>query len=293
MNQRDRFDNEIIHWGVTGKQNSPRMCHKPHFFSILSGRCSYKVKHAWLGMLCAIAFLGKYSAQAQVPASTKQLLVTIAPDWNSHRASMQCYQRESERSGWRPAFQVSWPVLLGRNGLAWGRGIFTPPDDGRPDKQEKDGKAPAGIFKLGSVYGYEAAPPDGTRWPYVQVGAYDAWIDDPKLPHYNEHVRVEAGQVPEWFEGQKMRLGDKAYHWLLEIRHNTDPATPGYGSAIFFHVRRGPDRPTTGCTTMAVEDLETVIRWLRPEANPCYVLLPKDEFEKLRDAWKLPWSAGK
>jgi L,D-peptidoglycan transpeptidase YkuD (ErfK/YbiS/YcfS/YnhG family) len=218
--------------------------------------------------------------------------VAIAADWNTHQATMQCFQREDDSSTWHPAFKNSWPVLIGKKGLAWGRGIFPQPG-GTAEKAEKDWKAPAGLFLLGSVYGYAAAPPDGTRWPYVRVGAYDAWIDDPKLPHYNEHVRVDPANVPEWFQTQKMRLGDNAYRWLIEIRHNTDPATPGFGSAIFLHVRRGPDRPTAGCTSMGVEDLESVIRWLRPEAKPCYVLLPQEEYNRLRDAWKLPWSAGK
>ena len=293
MNQRDRFVNEIIHCDPSEKQNSLGMCAKSHFFPSASGRCNYKVKLALAIALLELGFLGNYLVQAQVPGSARQLLVAIAPDWNSHRANMQCYQRESERAAWKPAFANAWPVLLGKNGLAWGRGIFTPPADSKPIKTEKDGRAPAGVFKLGSVYGYQPAPPDGARWPYVQVGAYDAWIDDPKLPHYNEHVRVEPSQVPDWFEGQKMRLGDKAYRWLIEIRHNTDPAQPGSGSAIFFHVRRGTDRPTAGCTSMGVEDLEAVIRWLRPDAKPCYVLLPQEEFNKLRDPWGLPWTAGK
>jgi L,D-peptidoglycan transpeptidase YkuD (ErfK/YbiS/YcfS/YnhG family) len=292
MNQRDRFVNEIIHRSATGKKNSLRFGHKVHFFRMLEGRCNYKVKLAGLGLLLGIALFGKNALHAQVPASAKQLVVAIAPDWNSHRAVMQCFQREDDGAAWRPAFKNSWQVMIGKNGLAWGRGIFPQPS-GAAEKAEKDGKAPAGLFQLGSVYGYASAPPDGTRWPYMQLGAYDAWIDDPKLPHYNEHVRVDPASVPEWFQSQKMRLGDNAYRWLIEIRHNMDPATPGLGSAIFLHVRRGPDRPTTGCTAMAAEDLETVIRWLRPEAKPCYVLLPQAEYDKLRDAWKLPWSAGK
>jgi L,D-peptidoglycan transpeptidase YkuD (ErfK/YbiS/YcfS/YnhG family) len=75
---------------------------------------------------------------------------------------------------------------------------------------------------------------------------------------------------------------------MLEIRHNPAPAAPGYGSAIFFHVRRGPTKPSAGCTTMAVENLEAMIRWLDPSASPHYVLLPKAEYAALRGAWGLP-----
>ena len=57
-----------------------------------------------------------------------------------------------------------------------------------------------------------------------------------------------------------MRSGDFAYRWLVEIRHNADPPVPGYGSAIFFHIRRGPSRPSAGCTTMAEKNLVELIR---------------------------------
>jgi L,D-transpeptidase catalytic domain len=224
----------------------------------------------------------------QVPDRCTQLIVATAPDWPSNKASAQCWQRADAADKWHPAFKAAWPVLLGRNGMAWGRGVFKIPRTDQPEKIEKDGRSPAGLFELGPVHGYAASPPQGTSWPYLQVGPFDAWIDDPKLPHYNEHVRVDPAHIPAWFASQKMRLGDNAYKWLLEIRHNVNPATPGFGSAIFFHVRRGPDRPTAGCTSMAVENLEALIGWLKPSAHPCYVLLPESEYEKLRKSWHLP-----
>jgi hypothetical protein len=85
-----------------------------------------------------------------------------------------------------------------------------------------------------------------------------------------------------------MRHNDFAYRWLVEIRHNSDPPVPGAGSAIFFHIRRGIDRPTAGCTTMAEPDLVKLITWLRSERHPCYVLLPASEYEKKWQEWHLP-----
>jgi len=251
-------------------------------------QCKYKVNLRILLLAgVSISWL-KTLAISQVPDQARQLLVAVASGWNSQRAMMQCFQRDGENDPWRAAFRAQWPVLLGRNGLAWGRGAFSPPDNNQPRKAEKDGRAPAGIFALGRLHGYAPAAPRGATWPYLQVGPYDAWIDDPRLPHYNEHVRVDPRNMPDWFESQKMRLGDNAYKWLLEIRHNTDPPKPGSGSAIFFHVQRGPDRPTAGCTSMTLEDLERVIVWLRPEAKPHYVLLPRGAYERLRKEWGLP-----
>jgi hypothetical protein len=85
-----------------------------------------------------------------------------------------------------------------------------------------------------------------------------------------------------------MRSGDFAYHWLIEIRHNSDPPVPGAGSAIFFHIRRGVNRPTTGCTTMAQDNLVKVITWLRANRHPCYALLPAGEYDNKWRVWKLP-----
>lgn len=251
-------------------------------------QCKYKVNFRRLLTAGSALFLFDTVLMSQVPDDVRQLLLAIAPGWDSPRAAMQCFQRDGKSDPWRAAFRAEWPVLLGRRGLAWGRGAFSPPDDHQPRKTEKDGRAPAGVFALGRLHGYAPAPPQGATWPYLQVGPYDAWIDDPRLPHYNEHVRVDPRRIPDWFESQRMRLGDNAYKWLLEIKHNTGPPKPGSGSAIFFHVRRGPDRPTAGCTSMALEDLERVIVWLRPEAKPHYVLLPRDAHEKLRINWRLP-----
>ncbi|MES2597486.1 MAG: L,D-transpeptidase family protein [Verrucomicrobiota bacterium] len=228
------------------------------------------------------------TSQAQLGGSVHQVIVAKAASWNSNTASLQCYQRASVRDPWQPVFAKPFPVLLGKKGLAWGRGVFTPPQNGVQAKVEKDWRAPAGVFQLGLLFGYAAQPPGGARWPYHQVGPLDAYVDDPQNPYYNQHVRVDPNRIPPWFEKQKMRLGDAAYKWMLEIRHNQKPAAAGYGSAIFFHVRRGPDKPSAGCTTMAVENLERLIRWVDPSASPHYVLLPTADYDYLRASWRLP-----
>jgi len=74
----------------------------------------------------------------------------------------------------------------------------------------------------------------------------------------------------------------------VEIRHNSDPPVPGRGSAIFFHIRRGVNRPTAGCTTMAEKDLVRLIRWLRASGHPCYALLTRDEYVRKWRSWNLP-----
>src|SRR6266545_129606 len=111
---------------------------------------------------------------------------------------------------------------------------------------------------------------------------------DGRAPNYNRHIVIDPKSPPDNYTHEKMRSGDFAYHWLVEIRHNSDPPVPGAGSAIFFHIRRGVNRPTTGCTTMAQENLVKLITWLRAKRHPCYALLPANEYDKKWRSWNLP-----
>ena len=225
-------------------------------------------------------------AASGIKPESSQLVVVVTDSWQVYRGKLQCFER-SGKSAWRPVLVKPVEVLLGRNGLAWGRGILS--DPGPRIKREGDGCSPAGVFRIGRIYGEGAGLPAGASYPYTRVTSRDAWVDDSRSPHYNRHVRIAEGKpLPDWVEKERMRLGDPAYHWLVEIRHNSDPPSPGLGSAIFFHTRRGKDRPTAGCTAMPRGELEQVIKFLRAPANPLYVLLPVKEYVKYAKPWGLP-----
>ena len=223
-----------------------------------------------------------------VPGNCRQIVVATGESWKSNKGRLVYYERNGRT--WKPVTNRPIPVLFGRKGLAWGRGaIPLKPPSGEPVKRERDGKTPVGCFRLGRVYGYAPALPAGADYPYHRVTKWDAWSDDPKSPVYNRHVTVDPKKgIPGWFKKARMRLGDFAYEWKIEIRHNSDPPVPGAGSAIFFHIRRGPNRTTAGCTTMAKSELMTLIKWLRADANPHYVVLPEAKYAELRRAWRLP-----
>jgi len=232
----------------------------------------------------ALARAGEQPLDARV----KQLVVSIAPDWDSMRGRLQLFERDA--GGKWKAVPGAWPVIYGRDGLAWGRGIKGQDEPGR-HKVERDKRAPAGIFEIGDVFGYDAKLPDDADYPYHQVTEADVWSDDPRSPNYNRHIVIDPKNPPDNYSHEKMRSGDFAYHWLIDIRHNANPPVPGGGSAIFFHIRRGTaeaPRPSAGCTTMAEEDLLKIIRWLRADKHPCYALLPWEEYQQKWKAWGLP-----
>ncbi|MGK0186220.1 MAG: hypothetical protein ACI9R3_002003 [Verrucomicrobiales bacterium] len=258
------------------------------------------------GMHCLLAFnitatlllcLSGAFAQAQgvraVPANVKQLIVATGASWDTHRGSLQLFERKSARAAWeRVIFPKPIPVLFGKSGMAWGRGALPIPKGASRAvfKKEGDRRTPAGCFQLGRVFGYAPGMPAGSRYPYKQVTKWDAWIDDVQHPLYNQHFYLanpERG-IPPWFEKERMRLGDFAYAWKLEVRHNSDPPAAGAGSAIFFHIRRGENRATAGCTTMTEPNLLKILQWLHADAAPHYVVLPDIEYRRLQAPWKLP-----
>jgi L,D-peptidoglycan transpeptidase YkuD (ErfK/YbiS/YcfS/YnhG family) len=234
----------------------------------------------WGGLLALVS-----NARADgVPSNCSQLIVATAADWNSMRGQLQRFEKAN--SEWKPV-NAPIPVLFGKNGLAWGSGLAGQNEPGLR-KKERDGRAPAGVFAIGEVFGYDAKLPPGGDYPFHQVTEADIWSDDPRSPNYNRHVVIDPKNPPDDYSHEKMRSGDFAYHWLVEIRHNSDPPVPGAGSAIFFHIRRGVNRATTGCTTMAEPELVKMVTWLRASRHPCYVLLPADEYEKKWQSWNLP-----
>ena len=217
--------------------------------------------------------------------NVRQILVGVARDWNSSSGELVGFERTAD-GNWKSSLGPI-PVLFGKSGLAWGRGVLGA-DEAGLHKVEHDKRAPAGVFQIGRIYTYDAALPAGADYPFHTVTEGDAWVDDPTLPEYNRYVAVDPRNPPPWFAKQRMRQNDFAYRWLVEIRHNADPPVPGMGSAIFFHIRRGETRPTAGCTTMAAGNLAATIRWLHASEHPHYALLPLEEYRRKWKAWGLP-----
>src|SRR3954468_15884737 len=161
-------------------------------------------------LLCGIVALVVSSGYAAgVPDDCTQLIVGIAPDWNSMRGHLQLFERTAGAD--RSAVSQPVPVLFGKNGLAWGTGLAGQEESGLR-KAERDGRAPAGVFRIGKIYTYDAQLPPGADYPFHQVTTADAWIDDVTSPDYNRFVTIsDPDNPPVWFGKQKMRHNDFAY----------------------------------------------------------------------------------
>ena len=226
----------------------------------------------------------------QVPRDCKQAIVGVSSNWDSSHVTLYVYQKNGK--AWHPV-GTSWKGRLGRNGLAWGSGIHPSIASNAPQKKEGDKRAPAGIFKIGGAYGYDAKIQKHPLLSYRKVTPHDLWVEDSNSPHYNKHLVIPHLPKTTWEKKAQMRQGDYAHSLKLYIAHNDailgGKPTPGRGSAIFFHVwRGGGSKSTAGCTTMDKGQLSKMIAQIDPAKNPVYILLPQAEYQQLRGQWKLP-----
>lgn len=217
----------------------------------------------------------------------RQMIVVTTADWDAVDATLQRYERGDD-GAWR-AIGDPVPAAVGRTGLAWGTGIHPDPRDDGPQKREGDGKAPAGIYRLSSAFGYApAAEASWIRMPYVQSDARIECVDDSRSRFYNRRVDRDTIPQPDWTSHEEMRRNDELYRWGVWVDHNSDPPRPMGGSCIFLHVWAGPGAATSGCTAMAESDLRQVLAWLDPRARPVLVQLPAAQYRRLGTAWRLP-----
>lgn len=217
----------------------------------------------------------------------RQMVVVTTAGWDAVDAVLQRYERTSPGAAWTPVGRPI-PAAVGRTGLAWGTGLH-PAVEREPRKREGDGKAPAGVFRLSSAFGYAPAAEAGwIRMPYVQSDAGIECVDDSRSRFYNRRVDRDTIPRPDWTSHEEMRRPDELYRWGVWVDHNSDPPRPLGGSCIFLHVWGGPGVATSGCTAMAESDLREVLAWLDPRAGPVLVQLPASAYDGLRGAWALP-----
>ena len=215
----------------------------------------------------------------------RQLLVVIVPDWTSTSGTLRRYERGAD-SAWHPVGD-SILVVIGRNGLAWGRGVHPPITEGRI-KIEGDGSAPAGAFRLGTAFGYAPAGTlTGMKLPYQQLLPGIECIDDTASILYNR-IADSARTTSSWRSSEKMSRAGVFYRWGVVVEHNSAPVNHGSGSCIFLHCWGGPSVTTSGCTAMDPTAMTTILTWLDPASKPILVQLPHNEYLQRRVRWGLP-----
>jgi len=244
--------------------------------------------------MVSMVFVSMPAAAPHAPAlsppiapATTQVVLVVTSGWDATQGTLSAFDRDAS-GAWRQR-GTSHPVMIGRNGCAWGRGLHPRAPVG-PQKREGDGRSPAGVFAIGPAFG--AAATCDTRLEYRPMTGDDWCIDVPDSPHYNRFVNAgAAGAAAVAGSTEPMRRelhgGDDTYALGFVIGHN--PACePGAGSCIFAHLVGTPPLPTAGCTAMTRDQLQALLRWLREDAEPRFVLLPKAVAAEVAAAWGLP-----
>jgi L,D-peptidoglycan transpeptidase YkuD (ErfK/YbiS/YcfS/YnhG family) len=245
---------------------------------------------AMLGMIIVLsscAFQRAHVTPANLPwSNARQLVLVTTPDWNATHAMLRTFARSTQ--GWNIVGDPI-PVVIGRTGAAWGIGLH--PAQAGPAKHEGDGRSPAGVFALGTAFGY--AESASTHLAYTAMDADDYCIDVDGSPLYNRIVNArDVGKAAIAGSTEPMRRdlhadGDQRYKLGFVIEHNPHGAAGG-GSCIFAHLQLSADSSTAGCTAMTEPAMRALLGWLRPQDHPVFVLMPKNEYARLQAAWDLP-----
>ena len=243
-----------------------------------------------LALLLLLAGIGCRSHRRISPrpliVRSEQLVVVTTPGWASTTGSIRRFERSRSTSEWR-AIDQPVPVVVGRTGIAWGVGFDGVSTEG-PHKREGDGKSPAGMFPLDTVFGFApAASMQSVRMPYVQLLPSTDCVDDTTSSHYN--TVIDRASVPrvDWNSAEHMR-GVEQYEVGVIVGYNATPPVKARGSCIFLHVWAGPGSHTAGCTAFDEAKLRELISWLDPEKRPLLVQLTTKDYATLRTMWRLP-----
>lgn len=202
-----------------------------------------------------------------------------------------------ERGGdsWRQV-GVGSEAVVGRGGLAWGKGIYSPSDLGAefgdPVKREGDKCSPAGVFRLNSAFGHQSESTFPMLMPFLTLTEAIEGVDDPHSRYYNRVVDASTISVRDWVSSEKMLAFGEVYRLGVIVEHNWVNPIPGAGSCIFLHPWRSMNQGTSGCTALDVDNVREIVRWLDASKNPILVQMPKSNFSKL--GWNLgEFSAGR
>lgn len=218
-----------------------------------------------------------------------QAVVVTTKDWTATSGTAQVFERKNKNSKWKKTDE-SFAVVIGKNGMVWGAGgLNNLPSDTQMIllKKEGDGKSPAGIFPLTSAFG-TSEKVDFIKFPYTRIEEYTECVDDAKSIHYNKIVnRMQVGDF-DWKSSEKMLEIGAEYDLGIFVGYNSNPIIKGNGSCIFLHIWKNETETTLGCTAMARENMEKLLKILELAKNPVLIQLPTESYKQFQKSWKLP-----
>ncbi len=214
---------------------------------------------------------------------SEQIVLVVAEDFNTSKAFLECYEDGKKVCG-------TFEINIGTNGLGWGLGeVELSLKKSEPLKKEGDKKAPAGVFKLSKIFGYEkekefqnklhafAKQNVSLDMPYIYTAKELICVDDVNSSLYNQIITMPEDK-PKSFEF--MQRNDNQYELGIVVEHNKN-AIREKGSCIFMHVSKKKDASTAGCTSMSLDEIKNITSWLNSSKNPILIQIPKSSAKEI------------
>lgn len=199
--------------------------------------------------------------------ASEQIVFVLANNMDSTKAKLQRYEKINNKF-----VKISTPidVNLGRNGLGWASSFIDKEKKNDIFKKEGDKKAPAGVFKLSSVFGYKKYVK--TSMPYEQSTNNHICVDDTSSNFYNKIVKTDSKNKFKSYEN--MLLKNDTYKYVIVVDYNPKRISKK-GSCIFLHVSNPKRKETAGCTSMNEDSIKAIISWLDINKEPLLIQIPK------------------
>lgn len=198
------------------------------------------------------------------PMMKHRTMVFVQADRDGPDATLRRMERD-ETGRWKQVGDIV-SARVGRAGLGLGIGLQQPVRTGLMPKVEGDGKAPAGVFDVGTAFGAGEKPFEGP-WPWRVADEHARWVDDSDSEEYNTWKKAGEG---DWSSAERL----SNYNLALVVEHNLPVREPGAGSAIFVHDWSLDYGGTLGCTGIERDQMMELLAWLDLESKPILVQLP-------------------
>ncbi len=201
--------------------------------------------------------------------ASQQIILVVADNLDTKKAKLECFEDAQK------VFSII-NVNIGKNGLGWGIGeINIAHKKSEVNKKEGDKKAPIGIFRLSSIFGYSKS--NNFKMPYLYTSKNLICVDDSSSKDYNKII-YKGEKTPKSFE--YMKRDDLQYKLGIVVQHNKNGIFEK-GSCIFLHVEKSPHAGTAGCTSMNLDHLKKIANWLDQEKNPLLIQIPKSSSSEI------------
>jgi len=233
----------------------------------------------WCGLIAAavaapMTYGGDASTCPAPLAQATKLILVVTPSVDAPDATLATFERSSASTPWRARTDAE-PAVVGKKGLGWGFPFRELAANGEPIKAEGDKRSPAGFYRLGQTFGFDAN--DRPNHLRLESGVH-VCVDDLRSPHYNQIVsRAEAGAETSAENMREIPL----YRHGIVVDYPTDRAAKA-GSCIFVHIWRGAGQGTAGCVALPEASVAWLQDWARA-GDAVIALLPETARERFGD----------